>query len=68
MISSPIQISIRTGVVHAMMAPLRLALPRTATLPSADIAKEMRYKRLPFTGAVVRAASPRDGDAPGFVS
>jgi hypothetical protein len=24
---------------------LRLALPRTATLPTADIAKEMRYKR-----------------------
>jgi hypothetical protein len=47
---------------------LRLALPRTATLPTADIAKEMRYKRPPFTGAVVRAASPRDGDAPGFVS
>ena len=28
-----------------MMAFFRLALPRTATLPTADIAKEMGYKR-----------------------
>ena len=63
------QISIRTGVVHGSV--LRLALPRTATLPPADIAKEMRYKRPPLLAQQfaqrrqLRWASALDGQPSG---
>jgi len=47
---------------------LRLALPRTATLRTADIAKEMRYKRPPLLAQQLRQLGDVCGDVLGFPS
>jgi hypothetical protein len=43
-------------------------LPRTATLPTLHIAKEMRYKRPPLLAQQLRQLGDVGGDAPGFVA